>query len=156
MTIIKEKIMPRIIFITAPAIMTIIRFQTFALLNERGSGLSSSSPSIAQNPPIGKSLKEYCVSPFLKLKSFGPIPSANSFTLMPESFAVMKCPNSCNPIISSKSSTAITTKAIVTNICIFGQSTPDKNSAKSNYLFTVLRTNSLASASAFRTSSTFF
>ena len=85
---------PRIIFITAPAITTIILFQTFALLNALGSGDSSSSPSIAQKPPIGKILSEYLVSPFPKEKIFGPIPSENSLTLIPLFLAVIKWPNS--------------------------------------------------------------
>ena len=72
-----------------------------------GLSLSSSSPSIAQKPPIGKSLNEYMVSPFLNLRILGPIPRANSLTLTPDAFAVIKCPSSCMKIISSKSKTPI-------------------------------------------------
>ena len=54
-----------------------ILFQTFALLNALGSGDSSSSPSIAQKPPIGKILSEYLVSPFPKEKIFDVMKELN-------------------------------------------------------------------------------
>ena len=60
------------------------------LPNDPGSFDSSSSPSIAQKPPIGKILTEYTV-PFLSIpNSFGPIPSANSCTVTPFFFANIK------------------------------------------------------------------
>ena len=62
----------------------------FALLKALGLSDSSSSPSIAQKPPIGKRRKEYVVSLRLNENIFGPIPRANSFTLIPESLAVKK------------------------------------------------------------------
>ena len=55
-------------------------------------------------------------APFLpNEKSFGPIPRENSLTLTPLFLAVIKCPNSWIKIISSKSKTPITIKAIVVN-----------------------------------------
>ena len=43
----------------------------------------------------------------MNLRILGPIPRANSLTLTPDAFAVIKCPSSCMKIISSKSKTPI-------------------------------------------------
>ena len=79
---------------TGPAAITEIRVHTDLLLKAAGSGLSASSPTIIQDPPKGRSLMEYLVSPFVKPTSVGPIPRQNSLTLMPLNFARRKCPNS--------------------------------------------------------------
>ena len=81
-------------FINEPATKTINFFQAGLLEKEPGSLESSSSPSMAQNPPMGMARREYCVSPFCVENSKGPIPMANSFTRTPKSLAVIKCPNS--------------------------------------------------------------
>ena len=88
-----------------PATTVAIRLHTFALRKEPGPGsfscpvsssfsTSPSSPSNIQAPPIGNSLSEYFVPPFLNEKIFGPMPTANSTTWMPFAFAIRKCPNS--------------------------------------------------------------
>ena len=56
--------------------------------------MPSSSPSIAQKPPMGSRRREYSVSFPCLCRSRGPMPMANSFTFTPSSLAVMKCPNS--------------------------------------------------------------
>ena len=43
---------------------------------------------------MGKSRREYCVSPRVNEKSFGPMPMENSLTHTWLSFAVKKWPNS--------------------------------------------------------------
>ena len=58
------------------------------------SSLSSSSPSMLTNPPMGSSRSAYCVSFLRVFQMTGPIPNANSLTLTPESLAVIKWPNS--------------------------------------------------------------
>ena len=60
-------------------------------LKDPSSSLSSSSPSIAQEPPKGKIFKEYLVPLFATLlKILGPIPTENSFTNTPFFFATIK------------------------------------------------------------------
>ena len=61
-----------------------------------------------EEPPKGKSFKEYLVSPFTKLKSLGPIPKENSVTSIPLNFANIKCPSSWNRMIPPRISTAST------------------------------------------------
>ena len=46
---------PRIIFITAPATTTMMRFHTGARVKERSSSDASSSPSMLTKPPMGSS-----------------------------------------------------------------------------------------------------
>ena len=81
-------------FMNAPATRMRNFFQAGLLLNALGSLDFSSSPSMAQKPPMGKARREYTVSPFCREKSWGPMPMANSFTRTPRSLATMKCPNS--------------------------------------------------------------
>ena len=88
--------------------MTIIRCHTGLRLNARGLSLSSPSPSIEQEPPIGSARITYSVSfPFLR-NITGPIPRANSFTLIPQSFAAVKCPSSWIMIMTQNARIAIT------------------------------------------------
>ncbi len=74
-------------FIAAPATSTSARFHAAAFVKALGSPEASSSPSMAQKPPIGTALSVYSVSPRFRLKSTGPMPMANSLTRMPRSFA---------------------------------------------------------------------
>ena len=108
----KEKIFGRIrkalkTFMADPAASIMIFCQGFLLLKARGlyslgavspvSSISSSvpsSPSMAQNPPIGKSLMECRVSPLCFFQITGPIPKANSFTCTLHFLAAIKCPSS--------------------------------------------------------------
>ena len=56
-------------------------------------------PQVVFNYNVGKSFKEYLVSPLSKLKSLGPIPMENSSTRILFAFASKKCPISCTNII---------------------------------------------------------
>jgi hypothetical protein len=85
-------------FINEPATRIIARIRAGFFSKDLESSESPSSPSIAQNPPIGKILREYWVSPRFFLKKAGPIPRANSFTLTPDSLAATKWPSSCTKI----------------------------------------------------------
>ena len=76
----------------ATRMMTLRQAALFS--KERGSEESPSSPSMAQNPPMGSRRREYWVSPFLRESSSGPMPMENSFTFTPRSLAVKKWPNS--------------------------------------------------------------
>ena len=60
---------------------------TDLLAKAPSSSLDSSSPSIMQEPPIGRSFTDHFVPAASKEKSLGPIPSENSFTLIPPSLA---------------------------------------------------------------------
>ena len=82
-------------FIKDPATRMMNFLQAGLLENALGSSEASSSPSMAQKPPMGMARREYCVSPFCVENSSGPMPMANSFTRTPSNLAVMKCPNSC-------------------------------------------------------------
>ena len=66
----------------APEAKTINLCHAGLLLNAPSSSLSSFSASIAQKPPIGMALSEYFVSPLSLLARSGPMPIANSFTLI--------------------------------------------------------------------------
>jgi hypothetical protein len=79
---------------TGPAATTEILAHTDLLLNACSSESFSSSPSIIQEPPNGSALNEYLVPPFSQLQILGPIPSENSITPIPFSFANKKWPNS--------------------------------------------------------------
>lgn len=76
-----------------PAATTDILAHTDALLKDPSLSSSSSSPTIIQEPPIGKSFKEYLVPPFSVERSLGPIPRENSVTAIPFLFAKRKCPS---------------------------------------------------------------
>ena len=91
-----------------PPKTTAIRLNTGLLLKALSPSASSSSPNMAQEPPKGRSFKEYLVSPFTKLKSLGPIPKENSVTSIPLNFANIKCPSSWNRMIPPRISTAST------------------------------------------------
>src|SRR3989344_3600772 len=87
-------------FINTPAKRTIACFH-FALLTKLLSlsgpfvfSSSGSSPKIFTNPPMGKRLRLYSVSPYFLPNNFGGKPKPNSSTRMPNFFAVKKCPNS--------------------------------------------------------------
>ena len=96
-------------FTKAPATKILNLFPGLALQKALLSVLSSSSPSMAQNPPIGKSLIEYSVSPPSFLYIAGPIPNENSFTLTPDVLAAIKCPSSCgNTKMKNSTNTYIT------------------------------------------------
>ena len=81
-------------FIAAPAHRITIFFHQDARPKDRGSAESSSSPSMAQKPPMGRARRLYWVSPFPHLSRAGPMPTANSFTFTPSSLAEAKCPSS--------------------------------------------------------------
>jgi hypothetical protein len=49
---------------------------------------------MAQEPPKGKALMEYLVSPISTLNNLGPIPRENSTTPIPQTFAIRKWPSS--------------------------------------------------------------
>ena len=86
-------------------------------LKEPSSSLSSSSPSIAHEPPKGNSLREYLVPLFAtRLNILGPIPTENSFITTPHFFATIKCPNSC---INTNTPKIIKAIIILINVCIF-------------------------------------
>ena len=89
-------------FIAAPATKISSFFQKPCLSSARGSSLSSSSPSIAQKPPMGRRRSEYSVSPFVVWKMAGPMPMENSFTRTPQAFAARKCPSSCTAMSTPK------------------------------------------------------
>ena len=91
-----EKINASIKLKNGPANMVANLAQGPFELKEPSSLLSVSSPSIWQAPPIRNNLKEYVVSPFLKLNSLGPIPSINSGTLIPFFLATIRWPSSWN------------------------------------------------------------
>ncbi|MPN01932.1 hypothetical protein SDC9_149145 [bioreactor metagenome] len=98
-------------FIAEPATITSILAQIGFALNERSSCSSSGSiPAILLNPPRGIILKEYTVSPYLRLNTLGPNPIANSSTRIPTDFAVRKCPSSWKNINSPK------TKIVAINV----------------------------------------
>ena len=84
-------------FMNEPAQRMMSFFQKLWLGKALGSSDSSSSP-IAQKPPMGRMRRAYRVSPFCFFQIAGPMPMANSSTLTPQAFAVMKCPNSCMAI----------------------------------------------------------
>ena len=89
-------------FIVTPASSMAI-FCRFVLLEyEVGLSTASSSPSMAQYPPSGSSLREYWVSPFCFLNISGPIPTENSFIFTPHHLATVMWPHSCG--ITSTSS----------------------------------------------------
>ena len=73
-----------------PARTIAILYRTGREEKARGSEDSESSPSIAQKPPKGRTRSAYTVSPTFFLTIAGPIPIANSLTLTPDNFAVMK------------------------------------------------------------------
>ena len=72
-----------------------------------GSSVASSSPSMAQKPPMGMARREYWVSPLVVDHRRGPIPMANSLTRTPSSLAVMKWPNSWRAMRMPKMMTAM-------------------------------------------------
>ena len=81
---------------TGPAAITAIRAPTDLLRKEvELDAPSSASPSLRQKPPKGRIRILYSVSPLVREKIFGPMPTANSCTQMPFFFAIIKCPNSC-------------------------------------------------------------
>ena len=81
---------------TGPAAITAIRAPTDLLRKEvELDAPSSASPSMRQKPPKGRIRILYSVSPLVREKIFGPMPTANSCTQMPFFFAIIKCPNSC-------------------------------------------------------------
>ena len=81
---------------TGPAAITAIRAPTDLLRKEvELDAPSSASPSMRQKPPKGRMRILYSVSPLVREKIFGPMPTANSCTQMPFFFAIIKCPNSC-------------------------------------------------------------
>ena len=83
-------------FMTGPAAITAIRAPTDLLRKEvELDAPSSASPSMRQKPPKGRIRILYSVSPLVREKIFGPMPTANSCTQMPFFFAIIKCPNSC-------------------------------------------------------------
>ena len=69
---------------------------------DRASSEVSSSPSMAQKPPMGSSRKEYWVSPVSLCQIRGPMPMENSLTRTPQSFAAAKWPNSWTAIRTPK------------------------------------------------------
>ena len=100
-------IIAKIIFIMAPANIIEIFLSGVALEKLLSSSTTSSSPNRLTNPPIGKSLNEYLVSlPFLENIS-GPIPTENSSTFIPFTFAIIKWPSSWTITNKLKPSIAI-------------------------------------------------
>ena len=82
-------------FMAAPAANTRTFFQKPWLLRLWGSSESSSSPSMAQKPPMGKARRVNLVPFFPSLcQTWGPMPMANSWTVTPHSRAAMKWPHS--------------------------------------------------------------
>ena len=81
-------------FMAEPATRMMHFFQPGLLEKQPGSSESSSSPSMAQKPPMGMARREYWVSPLVVDHRRGPMPMANSLTRTPRSLAVIKWPNS--------------------------------------------------------------
>ena len=90
-----------------PAATTLILPHTGAPEKLPGWVSSRSSPSIAQDPPNGRSFSEYRVPPQDLLRSLGPIPSENSVTTIPFFFASRKWPSSWNKIMALNMISAI-------------------------------------------------
>ena len=67
-----------------------------------GAELFSSSPTNLQNPPKGIARSENCVPLCFQPRIFGPNPTENSTTPMPQSRPTIKCPNSWQTIITPK------------------------------------------------------
>ena len=86
----RDKRKARIKLKIGPAAITEIRAQTDLLPKEPSSVVASSSPSMAQEPPKGRSFQEYRVPPFTVLKILGPMPRENSSTVTPLYFARRK------------------------------------------------------------------
>src|SRR5581483_1394095 len=93
-------------FIITPADKITTRHNPLLLEKLVGELIVSSSlfsPSMRTNPPIGKALKEYVVSPRWIENNRGGKPNPNSSTLQPAHLAVIKWPNSCTKTNTSKS-----------------------------------------------------
>ena len=81
-------------FIRAPAAKISSFCQKPWLFRAAGSLESSSSPSMAQKPPMGSRRREYWVSPLVFFSRAGPMPMANSLTRTPQALAARKWPSS--------------------------------------------------------------
>src|SRR5699024_4526335 len=108
-SMITERMTATIKLNTGPAATTELLPHTGARLKVPGTSSSAvSSPSMAQEPPMGKSFREYLVPPLTVLSNLGPIPRENSVTMIPFFFARRKWPSSCIRIIALNIITAIT------------------------------------------------
>src|SRR5699024_10459907 len=107
LVMIMAKIKARIKLKIGPAATTEILAQTEARLKDPWLLSSSSSPTIMQEPPMGKSFREYRVSPFTVERSLGPIPRENSVTVIPFLLASRKCPSSWKITITENTKIAI-------------------------------------------------
>src|ERR1035437_5660386 len=98
-------------------LLTRLRDKSFESLSRNPtstiSASSKLSPKIFTNPPKGRALMEYSVSPIFLLNNLGGKPKPNSSTRMPNLFAVKKCPNSW-----TRTSTKSMMIKIIIDICI--------------------------------------
>ena len=96
-----------------PANSTIRRCQAGCRRNERGSSAGSTSsmevmPVILTNPPNGRTLIPYSVSPRRVDHSVVPKPTKYWVTFMPNFLAVTKCPVSCSITEKSRATMKMT------------------------------------------------